>query len=76
MTLCINQALERSLEAWQEKQQRYQVVSGHKGTSLSEEESHILIGFLEATTALVRFVSGRPTSVSFATRSHFRSFLI
>ena len=31
------------------------MVSGQKGTSLSEEESHILIGFLEATTALVRF---------------------
>lgn len=50
-------ALERSLEAWQEKQQRYQLVAGHKmlhGTSLSEEENHVLISFLEATTALVR----------------------
>ena len=50
------QALERSLEAW-EKQQRYQLVAGHKmlhGTSLSEDENHVLITFLEATTALVR----------------------
>jgi hypothetical protein len=53
------QALERSLEAWQEKQQRYQLVAGHKmlhGTSLSDDENHVLITFLEATTALVRWV--------------------
>lgn len=52
-------ALERSLEAWQEKQ-RYHVVHGHKmltGTSLSEDENHVLISFLEATTALVRLVT-------------------
>nr|CAH0109075.1 unnamed protein product [Daphnia galeata] len=57
--LCRNRALERSLEAWQEKQQRYQIVAGHKmlhGTSLSDEENHVLITFLEATTALVRYV--------------------
>lgn len=57
--LCRNRALERSLEAWQEKQQRYQLVAGHKmlhGTSLSDDENHVLITFLEATTALVRYV--------------------
>jgi len=56
--LCRNRALERSLEAWQEKQ-RYHIVHGHKmlsGTSLSEDENHVLISFLEATTALVRYV--------------------
>ena len=63
--LCRNRALERSLEAWQEKQQRYSQQGGATaggqhgkmhGPSLSDEENHILISFLEATTALVRYV--------------------
>lgn len=64
--LCRNRALERSLETWQEKQQRYgQPVGGHHGgkpygPALSEEENHILISFLEATTALVRFALDLP----------------
>lgn len=63
--LCRNRALERSLEAWQEKQQRYsqQPVAGQHGKvhspALSEEENQTLISFLEATTALVRSVSLR-----------------